>query len=538
MQQEKNITALEKALSSAPLSAQQFDDYAASNDKIVISSICGSGKTLRAIEFMSKHWRNGILYVSERKEQLAKVKEALIMLGVPEQEIQVYHCDVENKTEVRKKLNDAYVVLVTHYRLLIDSPTAFVAYGSPIAPRHYLIIDEALPPITVLTMPRMFAQGLLTSAGVTLDYNDADPDNAHAIISKINTELDLHSVCKFSRMGITYSHPMGMKDTEYTVAARKYILKMALIQILLQRCQIDDAKIDIVVPLAPHLYWARFFKQVIALDATAEFSRFLYQDFNIVSPSSPDYSLISNLYVHKTDFDLSKTKLMKNLHAFLDENVPYIKAWMQEGFTNPYVVTFKGIEESIQDRLELEVTHYGANRGSNEFSNRDSAVLLGAYNLPVKYARLAQRIYPDFDSTSLAVGHWIQEIFRTRIRSGNPINLFYMGDTKATNYFENLLGRRGQPTVIQRDGREYLEEALRSENRKMRREILSRIKNNDSIDLNDVARTHGNRDINKARHAYSGLLKSKPYLTSLLERQGDIVTWIARPINVRDLQQM
>src|SRR6266571_4772316 len=47
-------------------------------DKAVIAAPCGWGKTVGICAYMAEHYRKGILYVAERKEQLEQVQARLI----------------------------------------------------------------------------------------------------------------------------------------------------------------------------------------------------------------------------------------------------------------------------------------------------------------------------------------------------------------------------------------------------------------------------------------------------------------------------
>jgi hypothetical protein len=129
----------------------------------------------------------------------------------------------------------------------------------------------------------------------------------------------------------------------------------------------------------------------------------------------------------------SKTQMTLYTEACLDELQTVITPLLADsGFHDPYIVTYKSLQEDVQAALCRNVQYYGLTRGSNDFRTTDSAVLLGAYRPPVEFDQLAQMVFGGtYSAYKIAVAHWLQELYRTRIREGHPINLMVMGEKKA-----------------------------------------------------------------------------------------------------------
>ena len=75
-------------------------------DKAVIAAPCGWGKTLGVAEYIAAHYRDGVLYVAERTQQLHEMKRLLMEEhGVPPEDIGLYYA----KSADLKLLHEAEV---------------------------------------------------------------------------------------------------------------------------------------------------------------------------------------------------------------------------------------------------------------------------------------------------------------------------------------------------------------------------------------------------------------------------------------------
>jgi hypothetical protein len=145
----------------------------------------------------------------------------------------------------------------------------------------------------------------------------------------------------------------------------------------------------------------------------------------------------------------SKTALSKYKETFLEQAKRWLPSVLQHpGFGNPHVVTYKRLvndQELLPDVLKsmfgIRVHNYGATRGSNQFLETDSAILLGGFRTPVEFDTLASQLYETYAPDQHAVAHWIQELYRTRIRkrNGEKIHLAVLGEQSLIDVLEKEL---------------------------------------------------------------------------------------------------
>src|SRR5438270_14075534 len=77
------------------LRTSYFEHLISRHSRVVCAEPCGEGKTLGIAEFISQHYKEGVLYVAERIEQLETMYELLINLGVEPTHIGVLHSKTE-----------------------------------------------------------------------------------------------------------------------------------------------------------------------------------------------------------------------------------------------------------------------------------------------------------------------------------------------------------------------------------------------------------------------------------------------------------
>jgi hypothetical protein len=213
----------------------------------------------------------------------------------------------------------------------------------------------------------------------------------------------------------------------------------------------EQEDIRVLVTMTPHITWTNAMDHVLVLDATAPITDYLYKDYAIVQPGTWNYHDITLAYKVLSGLgDLTKTTMKKYKESFLEEvrtAIPQVREFSQ--FHDPYVVTFQSFEDDLRTILDTEVHHYGATRGSNAFLNNDAAILLGSYRPPVVFDKLAHRMFgATYSPYKFAVAHWIQELYRTRIRQGAPIHLTVMGEQQALDLLTETLGITFWPSVI------------------------------------------------------------------------------------------
>src|SRR5262249_4464668 len=123
----------------------------------------------------------------------------------------------------------------------------------------------------------------------------------------------------------------------------------------------------------------------------------------------------------------TKSKITHYKETFIADVEILVTTLRETGnFSNPHICTYKNLYKDEEDlsktlstMLRTDVKHYGSTRGSNDYRDKDSVILLGAYRPPVDFDVLAQQMYPNYSPQKHAVANWIQEIYRSRIRNRN-----------------------------------------------------------------------------------------------------------------------
>ncbi len=501
----------ERILNNCKIRSDYFEDILAKYDKVVISEPCGTGKTLGVGEFIVQNWEEGVLFVSYTKSSLYEMKNWLEELGIESYRIAIFDNDTKNKTDFRENLKENHVVLVTHTRLLIDQPLAFVAYNyqGRLKQRKFMIVDEALSPSVIMQIPEMYAQGVMSKAGLNLGDTFEKEEADRILKLKLISDLERISKTEFKYHGVRYIDIIGMSDVAEEM--RRYAYEMAFFQILTGKFIVENKYTDVLIPLTPYQIWYDWFEKTVVLDATGKYVPFLYERFEIIE-SDFNFSLIDKLYNYSTDFNLSKTKIRKNKFTFLNNDIPIIRESISEGFNNPYCVTPKEFNDEIVDAFEhkFKFTYYDKTKGSNRFMHCDSALLIGAYRLPVNYGKLAKLVYKEFNVPMFAAATWIQELYRSRIRKGEKINLLYLGDTETIDTFNKIIGRRPVPVISVNSSRDLLNSLLKKELTKGRRVIVNELRKHGYVELRDIAKTYFRGRIRDAKSSARGLLKDYP----------------------------
>lgn len=510
------MATTQQILQTLSLRASSITHLLGQHPKLAIATPCGSGKTYATAEFISIHWRQGVVYVAKTVAELQRMRALLIDLAVPAWAIQTF---AESGTGVsyRSQLNTHPVVLVTHQRLLIDSPTAFVHFGMPLLqPRCYLFIDEALPPLLIMQIPNMAVRGYLATVGVDLKAV-LSPQDAWAKVLALSAHVDRDARAPLRALGIRYigllTEELAYFNHQTVIEMRKYALQLALYQLLIGNRHIDDAHTHVLVPLAPHQAWIKLFPHVIVTDATAGFTRFLYEGYHLHEQPF-NFGDIDYLLHHLSEFDLSKTNTQRYRESFFEVDVRAINSILRDrdyGFRDPYLITWKAFKDDMRSKLGLPVEHYGSNVGSNEFMDRDSVVLIGAHRLPVKFVKVARLIYPAFDEVQIALAVWIQELYRSRIRRGQPVCVYLVGDRCCVEAFKRVLQRPFWPSALATHGRTAIDIDLTQLKGRLQREIVSRLKTRGECDKKAIAALC-KYDYAKVDRAINGLLIRHPTL--------------------------
>jgi hypothetical protein len=190
------------------------------------------------------------------------------------------------------------------------------------------------------------------------------------------------------------------------------------------------------------------------------------------------------------------------------------------------VVTYKTLDgQSFPQDISAilgkrPVQNYGGTRGSNAFRECDSVMLVGSYRPPVYFDTLAYQLFgTTYSPNKYAVAHWIQEIYRTRIRQhrGEPIQVLAIGQREVIASFEEVTGHVLHPiSISQAENAAYLEKLLREEQHKVRKVLLEALTQQRRVHIKDFADRHTDRSRAKVERACRGLLHDHPRLSGHL----------------------
>jgi hypothetical protein len=263
---------------------------------------------------------------------------------------------------------------------------------------------------------------------------------------------------------------------------------------------------------------------ILVLDATAHITDYLYTDYTILRPGRWNYHDIEAAYRFLMSIgNQSKTALSKYKETFLNHLDRMIPDLLQDaGFGNPHVVTYKhlsndqeSLPEVISGKFHIPVHNYGATRGSNEFLDTDSAILLGGFRTPVEFDTLACQLYENYSPYKHAVAHWIQELYRTRIRkhNGEKIHLAVLGEESIIKLLREEIGTPLASFVtsgpLNMDGYEHV---LQGKNKKTRLALYEELKKNRKVNVKIFAGYHTSRSVDNVWRALKALLLKMPQL--------------------------
>jgi hypothetical protein len=476
-----------------------------------------------------------VLYVAERVDQLRAMRDLLLHREVPQEMIGLYAAHSPDQQALKQEGLQKPIALLTHARMQTFAPQDYLSFPwhGGLARRRLLLVDESLTPLLILSVPRLFLQGLLSTMGLTFaDIGHLDPDTIDSKIQGMAQEITRYARYPFRQVGIHY---LEWTDTipaiDSIVAISGYAYYQMLYQVLAGRYQMREDDIDVLIPMAPHLTWFGLFDRILVLDATASLTDFLYPEYPIVTPCPWNYHDVQEAYQVRSGLgDLTKTTMVTYHETFLTELTAHIVPALT-AFPTPYIVTYKRLQAEVQALLPQPVQHYGATRGSNAYRTCEAAVLLGAYRPPVNFDQLAYLLFgPTYSPYKMAVATWMQELYRTRIREGEPIKLLVLGETQAVNLLRQTLEVPFWPMVSALGDLDVRESMLQRLTSQVQHALLTQLYDQKVIDIKTFAGVYTNYDRQKVLKAMRGLLHRHPILTDHLVTDGTTIQLIEKPI--------
>jgi hypothetical protein len=203
-----------------------------------------------------------VLYVAERVDQLRAMRDLLLHREVPQEMIGLYAAHSPDQQALKQEGLQKPIALLTHARMQTFAPQDYLSFPwhGGLARRRLLLVDESLTPLLILSVPRLFLQGLLSTMGLTFaDIGHLDPDTIDSKIQGMAPEITRYARYPFRQVGIHY---LEWTDTipaiDSIVAISGYAYYQMLYQVLAGRYQMREDDIDVLIPMAPHLTWFGF----------------------------------------------------------------------------------------------------------------------------------------------------------------------------------------------------------------------------------------------------------------------------------------
>jgi len=513
--------------------------------KAVIAAPCGWGKTLGIACYIAEHYRDGVLYVAERTQQLHDMKQLLIdKHQVPEDEIGLYYANSADLKLLHQAELTKPIALMTHSRMQSHAPGKYTVFqqDGKLKNRQLLVVDEALPALIILSAPTFFVETWLRRMGLDWkDIGNLGPEEVDTRINRVQADIAKHSRFPFSKAGVDYLEWTNyLKESETSIGIRSFAYYLMLYQVLHQQYVYSDEGIRTLIPMAPHISWYNLFEQILVLDATSMICDYMYRDYTILQPGHWNFGDIELGLKYLSGLgNLSKTKTAKHRETLLseleDHVLPIIK---DQEFNDPYIVTYKTLNgdsfvNDVKSVFNVPVANYGNTRGSNEFREKDSVLLIGSYRPPVYFDTLAYKLFGnEYSPEKYAVSHWIQELYRTRIRnySGEKINVLALGEREVIKAFESITSRFLNPiSVSPHENPEFIEKILCDLSSQAQINLLNQLMKHREVNKKDFARRYTDRSVQKVERALKGLIKVKPNLEGHLMMDDDTIRLVDIP---------
>src|SRR5216683_857931 len=335
------------SLPNQTLDGEYFHRVLNFTDKAVIAAPCGWGKTRGIAAYIAHHYRHGVLYGAERVQQLEDMQELLIKTHhVPADDIACYYAQSADMQQLYDMDVSKPIALLTHSRMQSHASSKYVTFpgNGRTQRRQLLLVDEALPPLVILSAPEFFVEAMLRRMALTWhDLGTLSPDETDTSIHRVHAEIARYARCPFRKAGIEYlDWTDHLKENEMSTSIRAHAYYVMLYHIL-QGQYVPDDKISVLIPMAPHLSWFKLFNQILILDATASVCDYMYQEYPLLQPGRWNYQDITvRLKYFSSVGNLSKTKTAKHRETIVHELQHAVFPHLEDqGFLDPYVVTYK-----------------------------------------------------------------------------------------------------------------------------------------------------------------------------------------------------
>lgn len=410
------------------------------HSNVVITDPCGAGKTVGSLEFISRHWRDGVLFASGRTDGIQNAQRILVELGVPEDEIGVYVTGTDDTKYLNENVDaiPKRVSLVTHSRLENENISRWVYFadwkssGGRLT-RKYAFIDEPANVAQNYTISLIGAQYLIDEVldqRVRLMKTNAVQDIDPERLDDTDINLNLEFIAKTHRspikpFGFDDLNAMYIGDTEVHIKRRVSLFRRLVSAMIDNRYKINGNNVEITVHTNTEISLSQLCEYLAVLDATGDITRYIH--LNLPTVRYSDWlGHIKTLYILDTYYTKSNAS-----NEDLVNTVRYLMTVIDKPTV---IVTWMQVEDEIRAIIpqEWEVFHYGATRGSNDYQDFESVVVLGSFYKNKEYYQKFEKLGQRVDMQDDATAESLQDIWRSAARVNQKIDLWLALDPKLT----------------------------------------------------------------------------------------------------------
>src|SRR5215467_14019981 len=126
---------------------------------------------------------------------------------VPEEDIALYYAQSADMQQLYAMDVTKPIALITHSRMQSHAASKYITFPGhgTTQRRRLLIVDEALPPLVILSAPEFFVEALLHRMQLTWqDVGTLHPDEIDTCIHRVHAEILRYARCPFQKAGVEY----------------------------------------------------------------------------------------------------------------------------------------------------------------------------------------------------------------------------------------------------------------------------------------------------------------------------------------------
>lgn len=411
----------------------------------IVSCGCGAGKTTNIKRIIRERYREGVLYCVDTKEELDKMEESLLAMGIPSMRIEKIHGDIEVERLKYYQMHPTIItikpiLLITHCRLFVDMINLFLLYHTtgPITFdgdfEKFMQRDDLRKWIFLDETPLMF-KPFFTLRHSLLGYFN--------VKGRTKMEENYRKYVKDTK-----EDPFKAKNT---LSEKKKELVFNLIPRILPQWKTVDKKKDLEISFhTSDLVQPDMKSHVIVFEGAGDILLRTSKDFQLI-----DIAEKYNTKVNFMPFEFSMRR--KHSTAMPENDLNNIAGMVKEHVGKVLVVVWKTVggekdetkedsgisrfKDDVRNQLigkecppeKFAVTYYGASntKSTNEFRDFDCIILCGDWTISNDKVTQINRAYASSTSASdQKLWYFVQLLCRTSIRNhlGGEVLVRYSTD--------------------------------------------------------------------------------------------------------------